>query len=235
MGEIEIEAPQEVRDRLCLALDTDDLVAATRMAREIGPWFGTVKIGLELYASAGPNAVAVLQELGLKVFVDLKLHDIPTTVGSAARVLGSLGVSYVTLHAHGGVDMLRAGVEGMVQGAEAAQVTAPVALAVTVLTSDDTAPSHVLPKRIEMAVEGGCTGLVCAVADVAEARALEPQLFVVTTGIRAPGGETHDQRRTATPGDAFAAGADLLVLGRTITESDVPSATAAALVDSALS
>lgn len=235
MAEIVIEAPQEVRDRLCLALDTDDLVEATRMAREIGPWFGTVKVGLELYASAGPNAVATLQELGLKVFVDLKLHDIPTTVGSAARVLGSLGVSYLTFHAHGGVDMLRAGVEGMLEGARAAEVEVPIALAVTVLTSDDTAPPHVLGKRIASAVEGGCTGLVCAVADVAEARALEPQLFVVTTGIRAPGADPHDQRRTATPGDAFAAGADLLVLGRAITRSDAPAQTAAALVDSALS
>ncbi len=235
MAMFDIEAPDEVRNRLCLALDTDDLVEARRMARDIGPWFGTVKVGMELYASAGPKAVSTMQDLGLEVFVDLKLHDIPSTVHKAARVLGSLGVAYLTFHAHGGVAMLRAGVEGAIDGADAAEVPAPKTLAVTVLTSDDTAPPHILPQRVEVAVDGGCTGLVCAVADVAEARELMPRLFIVTTGIRAPGDPRHDQRRTASPGDAFAAGADLLVLGRAITESDDPTATAAALVDSALS
>ena len=228
-------APDEVRRRLCLALATDDLVEARRLARELAPWFGTVKVGLELFASAGPNAVVAMQELGFDVFVDLKLHDIPSTVNATARVLGSLGVSYVTFHAHGGVDMLRAGVDGLCEGAAAAGAPPPCALAVTVLTSDDTAPPHILPKRIETAVDGGCDGLVCAVADVAEARAMVPKLFVVTTGIRAPGSERHDQRRTATPGEAFAAGADLLVLGRAVTEGTDPAETAAALIDDALS
>lgn len=235
MTQMQIEAPEEVRDRLCLALDTDDLVEAGRRARELGPWFGTLKVGLELFTSAGPNAVATLRELGLDVFVDLKLHDIPTTVNKAARVLGSLGVSYVTFHAHGGVDMLRAGVDGLHEGAANAGVVAPRALAVTVLSSDDTAPPHILPKRVETAADGGCDGLVCAVADVAEAREIVPGLFVATTGIRTTGDEIHDQRRVATPGAAFAAGADLLVLGRTITHSADPPAAAAALVDDALS
>jgi orotidine-5'-phosphate decarboxylase len=233
--ELQIEAPEEVRARLCLALDTDDLVEADRRARELGPWFGTLKIGLELFASAGPHAVATLQGLGLDVFVDLKLHDIPTTVNKASRVLGSLGVGYVTFHAHGGVDMLRAGVEGLHEGASNAGVPAPKALAVTVLTSDDTAPPHILAKRMETAADGGCDGLVCAVADVGEARRVVPRFFLATTGIRTTGDEVHDQRRAATPGDALAAGADLLVLGRTITHSPDPAAAAAALVDDALS
>jgi orotidine-5'-phosphate decarboxylase len=233
--ELQIEAPEELRARLCLALDTDDLVEAGRRARELGPWFGTLKVGLELFASAGPAAVTTLQGLGLDVFVDLKLHDIPTTVNKAARVLGSLGVSYVTFHAHGGVDMLRAGVEGLREGASSAGVPPPRALAVTVLTSDDTAPPHILPKRVEAAAEAGCDGLVCAVADVAEVRAAVPSLFVATTGIRATGDDRHDQRRTATPGEAFAGGADLLVLGRTITHAESPALAAAALVDDALS
>jgi len=231
----EIEAPQEIRSRLCLALDTDDLVEATRRARSIGPWFGTVKIGMELFSSAGPGAVAAMQDLGLEVFVDLKLHDIPTTVHKAARVLGSLGAAYVTFHAHGGVEMLRAGVDGAYEGAEAAQVPPPRCLAVTVLTSDDTAPAHVLIRRVEMALESGCDGLVCGVADVAPARELMPELFIAATGIRGVGDDSHDQRRVASPGDAFAAGADLLVLGRAITESADPVSAAARLVDSALS
>lgn len=235
MTQLQIEAPEEVRDRLCLALDTDDLVEAGRRARELGPWFGTLKVGLELFASAGPNAVATLRDLGLDVFVDLKLHDIPTTVYKAAKVLGSLGVGYVTFHAHGGVEMLRAGVDGLHEGACAAGVEVPRALAVTVLTSDDSAPPHILPKRVETAADGGCDGLVCAVADVAEARRMVPGLFMVTTGIRVAGDEIHDHRRAATPGEAFAAGADLLVLGRTITHAADPAGAAAALVDDALS
>jgi orotidine-5'-phosphate decarboxylase len=231
---LQMEAPEEVRARLCLALDTDDLVEAERRARDLGPWFGTLKVGLELFTSAGPQAVTTLQGLGCDVFVDLKLHDIPSTVHRAARVLGSLGVAHVTFHAHGGVDMLRAGVEGLHLGASSAGVPTPRSLAVTVLTSDDSAPPHILRKRVETALEGGCDGLVCAVADVAEARAMVPELFLATTGIRTPDDDVHDQRRTATPGDAFAAGADLLVLGRTITDAPDPAATAAALVDSAL-
>jgi orotidine-5'-phosphate decarboxylase len=233
--ELQIEAPEEVRARLCLALDTDDLVEASRRARELGPWFGTLKVGLELYTSAGPQAVATLRGLGLDVFVDLKLHDIPSTVHKAARVLGSLGVGYVTFHAHGGVDMLRAGVEGLHLGASSAGLPTPRSLAVTVLTSDDTAPPHILQKRIETAIDGGCDGLVCAVADLGEARTMMPELFLVTTGIRTPGDDAHDQRRTATPADAFAAGADLLVIGRTVIDADDPAACAAAVVDSALS
>jgi orotidine-5'-phosphate decarboxylase len=235
LTELQIEAPEEVRDRLCLALDTDDLVEAGRRARELGPWFGTLKVGLELFASAGPAAVTTLQGLGLDVFVDLKLHDIPTTVNKAAKVLGSLGVSYVTFHAHGGTDMLRAGVEGLREGAASAGVPAPRGLAVTVLTSDDTAPPHILPKRVEAAAAAGCDGLVCAVVDVAEARSIVPNAFVATTGIRTSGDDLHDQRRTATPGEALAGGADLLILGRTITHAEAPALAAATLVDDALS
>lgn len=235
MTTFDIEAPAEVRNRLCLALDTDDLVEATRRARAIGPWFGTVKIGLELFSTAGPSAVAAMQDLGLEVFVDLKLHDIPTTVYKTSRVLGSLGVAYLTFHAHGGIDMLRAGVEGAYEGAEAAQVQQPRSLAVAMLSSDEGAPPHILPQRVEVALESGCTGLVCAVDDVAPARELMEDLFIAATGIRGIGDDPHDQRRVATPGDAFAAGADLLVLGRAITDAADPVATAAQLVDSALS
>ena len=235
MNGIDIEAPDEVRGRLCLALDTDDLVEATRRARAIGPWFGTVKVGLELFTSAGPQAITAMQDLGLDVFADLKLHDIPTTVQRAARVLGSLGVSHLTVHASGGPDMLEAALEGASEGARAAQVPVPRTLAVTVLTSDDTAPPHIVPDRVRLALESGCDGVVCAVEDVALTRELGPHLYVAATGIRAEGDPVHDQRRVATPGEAFAAGADLLVIGRSITEAADPVSTAADLVDSALS
>src|SRR6185369_12009034 len=128
----------ELRDRLILALDVDDLVAATRWVDELKPWFGVAKIGLELWAAAGPDAVVSIVDRGYRVFLDVKLHDIPTTVGRAARVLGTLGPSYVTIHAAGGVDMLRAGVEGLAEGADRVGAATPKVLAVTILTSDTT-------------------------------------------------------------------------------------------------
>ena len=96
-------------------LDLDDLVEAHRLAAALRPWFGVVKIGLELYSAAGPDVIGALRDLGYQVFLDLKLFDIPTTVNRATRVLGALGVEYLTLHAPGGVDMLRAGVDGLVR------------------------------------------------------------------------------------------------------------------------
>src|SRR5918994_387247 len=105
-------APDEVRARLALALDVDDLIPALRLARELRPWFGTMKVGLELYSAAGPEAITTLRELGVDVFCDLKMHDIPTTVGRAARVIGALGARYCTIHATGAA-MVRAGVEGL--------------------------------------------------------------------------------------------------------------------------
>ena len=109
--------PAEVRASLALALDVDDLVEATRLARDLQPWFGVAKVGLELYSTVGPDAIGAMLDRGYQVFADIKLHDIPTTVGRAARVFGSLGVSYLTVHAHGGAAMLRAAVEGMHEGA----------------------------------------------------------------------------------------------------------------------
>ncbi|QXC61882.1 orotidine-5'-phosphate decarboxylase [Aquihabitans sp. G128] len=227
-----IQADHDVRRRLALVIDVDDLVVARRLAQTLRPWFGVAKVGLELFSAAGPDAIETMAELGYEVFADLKLHDIPTTVGKASRVLGSLGASYVTMHAFGGVDMLRAGVEGLRAGAESAGLPEPTALAVTVLTSDGGAPPHILPKRVATAIEAGCGGLVCAVGDVREARLLGPALTIVTPGIRPVGSPTHDQARAATPQEAFDAGADLLVIGRAVTAAPDPVVAAAELVES---
>ena len=118
----------DVRDRLALALDVDDLEAATRLVHDVQPWFGVAKVGLELFSAAGPDSITRLRETGVTVFADLKLHDIPTTVGRAARVLGRLGAGYVNFHGAGGVDMLRAGVDGLAVGAADAGHAAPIAL-----------------------------------------------------------------------------------------------------------
>ena len=219
----------DVRRRLALVLDVDDMVAAHRLAAGLRPWFGVAKVGLELFSAAGPDAIGSLRDLGYQVFLDLKMWDIPTTVNRACRVLGALGVEYLTLHAMGGVDMLSAGVEGLVDGAERAGLDVPTALAVTVLTSDASAPEHIVPNRVRVAVEGGCTGLVLAAADLQTARELAPRLKRVVPGIRLPGAERNDQARSATPQEAIANGADLLVIGRTVTHAEDPQAAAAAV------
>jgi orotidine-5'-phosphate decarboxylase len=221
---------QPTRDQLALALDIDDLVAATRLARQLKPWFGTAKVGLELFSAAGPEAIGALVDLGFEVFLDVKLHDIPSTVERAARVLGALGVRYLTLHAVGGEPMLRAGVDGLAEGAANAGLQPPMALAVTILTSDDGAPPHILPKRVAAAVESGCRGIVCAAGDVREAKQYGPRLFAAVPGIRPDGVARHDQARAATPAAALLAGADLLVIGRAVTAASDPAGAAAALV-----
>ncbi len=220
---------ESIRRKLALSLDTDDLVAALRLAGSLRPWFGVAKIGLELFSAAGPEAIGALREQGYQVFLDLKLFDIPTTVNRATRVLGALGVEYLTLHASGGVDMLKAGVEGLLHGAEQAGLEAPIALAVTVLTSDDSAPPHIVPNRVRVALEGGCGGLILAAADLQTARELAPRMRRVVPGIRMAGAPTHDQARSATPQEAAANGADLLVIGRAVTAAEDPRAAAAAI------
>jgi orotidine-5'-phosphate decarboxylase len=222
----------QTRDRLVLALDVDDLVAALRLAKRLQPYFATAKVGLELFSASGPDAVSSVADLGYDVFLDLKLHDIPTTVRKAARVIGALGTSYLTLHARSGPVMLRAGVEGLAEGAERAGLPHPVALAVTVLTSDGDAPAHILGHRVAAAVEAGCGGLILAAADVHEAKQLAPRMLAVVPGIRMPTSEAHDQARPSTPADAVREGADLLVIGRTVTEARDPESAAQALTAS---
>ena len=222
----------QTRDQLVLALDVDDLVEALRLARALQPWFATAKVGLELFSASGPDAVSAVADLGYDVFLDLKLHDIPTTVRKAARVIGALGATYLTLHARSGPTMLRAGVEGLREGAEAAGLPHPVALAVTILTSDGDAPAHILGHRVAAAVEAGCGGMVVAAADVREAKQLAPRLLAVVPGIRMVSADRHDQARPATPSQAVGFGADLLVIGRTVTDAPDPPAAAAALLAS---
>ena len=222
--------PAEIRSRLVLALDVDDMVAATRLARELQPWFATAKVGLELFSAAGPDAIASLAQLGFDVFYDAKLHDIPTTVGRAARVLGALGARYVTMHAAGGVAMLRAGVEGLREGAARADLPEPVALAITVLTSDLEASEHLLRQRVTTALDAGCDGLVCAVPDVAIIREMAPSTTLVTPGIRAARAPVDDQARVATPQEALDSGVDLLVIGRAVTRSENPTEAATTLL-----
>lgn len=221
----------ELRSKMALALDVDDLVEAVRLARRLSPWFGVAKVGLELYTAAGPDAVGTMLDNGFDVFLDLKLHDIPTTVGKAAGVAGALGAKYLTMHAHGGSEMLKAGVEGLRKGAHNAGLDDPVAVAITVLTSDSDAPDHIVPNRLRVAVEAGCGGIVCTGLNLKDARELSPRTLRVVPGIRAAGAEKHDQPNPVTPAEALAEGADLLVIGRAVTLADDPAAAAAELFE----
>ncbi len=214
--------PRAARDRLVLALDVGDLEAGLRCAERLAPWFATAKVGLELYAHAGPYALKALRGKGLRVFADLKLHDIPTTVGRAAAALGGLGVDILNFHAAGGEEMLRAGVEGLRSGARAAGFAQPIALGVTVLTSESDASAFA--SRAVTASDAGCDGVVCSGFEIAAARALG--LRTMVPGIRVAGGATHDQARVFSPADAIAAGADWLVVGRAVTGAAMPEVAA---------
>jgi orotidine-5'-phosphate decarboxylase len=219
-----------VRDRLVLALDVASLDEAVDLARRLRPWFSVAKIGLELFIAEGPLAVDALLDEDFRVFLDLKLHDIPTTVGRAARQIASFGVSYATVHAAGGEEMLRAAVEGFEDGWAAGVETGHPApapgsagiLAVTVLTSEADAGAEVVGARALLAARTGCLGVICAATDLPVVRSRAPGLATVVPGIRLAGSERHDQARAAGPLSAIGAGADLLVIGRTVTGSEDP-------------
>ena len=216
-----------VRDHLVLALDVGALDECEALARKLAGWFSTVKVGLELYAEAGPEAVARLRDQGFRVFADLKLHDIPNTVGRAARVLGRHGVDFLNFHAAGGEVMLRAGVDGLREGARDAGHARPVALGVTVLTSES--DTSAFDARLEASRASGCDGVVCSGHEIGRARAVS--LRTMVPGVRFADGETQDQARVATPRAAIIAGADWLVIGRAVTAAPDPAAAAAALHD----
>ncbi len=223
------------RHALALALDVDDLVAALRLAHRLRPWFGVAKVGLELFGAAGPEAVSALTEEGYRVFLDLKLHDIPTTVGRAAKVIGGLGVAYTTVHTAGGEAMVRAAVEGMTSGAAAAGAEVgsppPCVLGVTVLTSERDAPREVLAARAALAYQAGCGGLVCAAADLEVTRQAAPGLVAVVPGIRPTAVGVDDQARAATPSEAIMSGADIIVVGRAATGAGDPEQVAASILN----
>jgi len=221
--------PDVARDHLAIALDVPSLTDAMELARAVAPWFGVAKVGLELYSAAGPGVVEPLADLGLRVFCDLKLHDIPTTVGRAARVLGRLGVHYLNFHAAGGVEMLRAGVDGVMEGARDERRDAPVPLAVTVLTSDPDASAF--DARLAYAIEAGCGGVVCSVQEIARVKLARHDFVTVVPGVRLADGDVHDQARVGTPTQVAAAGADVLVIGRAVSAATDRAAAARSVHD----
>ena len=217
---------------IAVALDAPDLETAARWAGLVTPHVSTVKVGLELYLRYGPGIVASIRGAsGVKVFLDLKLHDIPATVAGAARAVARLHPEVLTVHAAGGPELVRAAVEA---------APSTMIAAVTLLTSlspadlDRIGITGPLPDAVRrlavLAVSAGARGLVCSPREVAAVRAeVGPEVTLITPGIRPPGAAAHDQARTATPEEALRAGADLLVIGRPITSAPDPGAAAAAI------
>lgn len=209
-----------------MALDVETLQEAEELASRVESFVGVYKVGLELFTRFGPDAVRRLAARG-KVFLDLKLHDIPETVARAVRSVCDLGAAYLTIHASGGGRMLSAAA----RAAEGSQVKL---LAVSVLTSHDAAemvqigwsrtPAEQALLLAKLAHESGIRGLVCSPAEVEALRATAfgRDLTLVTPGVRPVGSDPGDQRRVATPSDAIRAGADLLVVGRPIRDAADP-------------
>ena len=216
--------------RLAVALDVPTLDEAEALARALEGRVGWFKVGLELFVAHGPAAVAAIGRHG-PVFLDLKLHDIPTTVARAVRTAAGVGAGLLTVHAAGGPTMLRAAREAAADDLRL--------VAVTVLTSlgDDDLVALRLPPASErvphlaaLAVAAGIDALVCAPMDLGAVRAaVGPVPLLVTPGIRSDAGATDDHARALGPAAAVAAGADLLVVGRPITRAEDPIAAAEAL------
>lgn len=223
------------RQRLIIALDVSTAAAAQKIVAAVGDSALTYKVGMQLYTAEGPAVVRDLVASGRRVFLDLKYHDIPNTVGNAVREAAQLGVSMLTVHAAGGGRMLQAAVDAA-RGNDGLMV-----LAVTVLTSMD---AHDLEKigvrgtvedsvvRLStIALANGCQGVVASARESSTLRAeLGDDFAIVTPGVRPAGSSAGDQVRVVTPAEAIASGASHIVVGRPITAAADPAAEARAIL-----
>jgi orotidine-5'-phosphate decarboxylase len=207
-----------------VAIDTADIERAVALAEAVRGQAGGVKVGLEFFSAQGPDGVGRIAAIGLPVFLDVKLHDIPNTVAKAVQALAPLEPVILTVHAGGGRAMLEA--------AKAAAPAATKVIGVTVLTSLDEAdlaaagvqgaPAEQVERLAALARDSGIDGIVCSGAEVAQARAAWPNGFFVVPGVRPAGADIGDQKRVVTPRQALADGASVLVIGRPITGAADP-------------
>lgn len=230
-------------NRLIVALDDPDLTWALEMADRVGGRAGMLKVGLELFNSAGPAAIHALRERGARVFYDSKLCDIPNTVAGAAAAIARMGAAMLNVHALGGRAMMAAAKQGAARGAGEAGLETPFVVAVTILTSLDEAdlrdqlgmseaPLEAAKRLAALAREAGLDGVVASAREVAEIkRVCGKDFLTVTPGIRPSWASAGDQARVATPREAIAAGADYLVVGRPITRAEDPLAALERVVD----
>jgi len=220
------------RDRLIVALDVPDLASAEAMVSRLGDTVTFYKVGMELAYSGGLSFVRRLADAGKKVFLDLKLHDIPNTVEKATAQVADLGATFLTVHAF--PQTMKAAVKG--RGAGSLKI-----LAVTVMTSYDDADlveagyalgvRDLVERRARQAHAIGVDGLILSPEEVSAMRALlGPDITLITPGIRPSGSAAGDQKRIMTPANAIEAGADYLVIGRPVTQADDPKASAEAII-----
>lgn len=218
------------------AVDTSDLAGAKALAGAVAESVGGLKLGLEFFTAHGPAGVREIAALGLPIFLDLKLHDIPNTVAGAVGSIARLAPAMTTLHAAGGQAMMRAAVTAADNAAEAG-APRPKLLGVTVLTSmsgadlESVGLSAHLPDQVRrlagLAADSGLDGVVCAPHEIEMLRAeLGPDALLVVPGIRPPDADKGDQQRVMTPREARDLGADILVIGRPITAASAPAAAA---------
>ncbi len=225
------EKEKQARSKVCLPLDgLDSLEEMEKRLQELSPVVGMFKIGKETFTRFGPEAVQLVRESGAEVFLDLKYHDIPNTVKGASSAATELGVYMFNIHASGGLEMMKAAVEGAKQACSKGSVRMPKILAVTVLTSIDKnimndelnisgdVEEHVL-RLAKLANEAGLDGIVCSAADLYSISDKLPSDFMyVTPGIKGPNSAAgSDQKRVFTPGNAIQDGSTILVIGRAIT------------------
>jgi orotidine-5'-phosphate decarboxylase len=215
--------------RIFVALDYPEAGPACELVARLDPTACGLKVGKELFTAAGPQLVREFVAAGFPVFLDLKFHDIPNTVAAACRAAADLGVWMLNVHAGGGPAMLAAA-RTAVNGAQA-----PRLIAVTVLTSMDTAqlaavgiadaPAAQVARLAALSARAGLDGVVCSAQEAGALKiAHGPDFLTVTPGIRPAGSQADDQSRTLTPAEAMAAGADYLVIGRPITQASDPQA-----------
>ncbi len=228
------------RARIALALDLHDRGEILRAARLLLPEVGLFKLGLEAFTAHGPGLVREVVALGAPVFLDLKLHDIPATVGAAAAAAARTGAALLNVHASGGREMMRAAGERAREAAAAAGLPALRIIAVTILTSLDSpsltavgfsgTPREASLMLALLARDSGLDGVVCSPEEIGTIRsACGPAFLLVVPGIRPAGSEPGDQKRIATPAAAARAGADILVIGRPILKASDPVAAARAI------
>jgi len=208
-----------------VAIDTPELERATAIAQAVRDHAGGVKLGLEFFCAHGPAGVERVAALGLPVFLDLKLHDIPNTVAKSVAALAPLAPAILTVHATGGHEMLRAAKQAAPPGTRV--------VAVTLLTSLDQAdlgdlgmtwsPKDQVTRLARLARDAGVDGIVCSGEEVADAKAAWPHGFFVVPGIRPAGADIGDQKRVVTPDRALQDGASVLVIGRPITAAPDPA------------
>ena len=222
------------KQKLMIALDVDSREKAEEWVHKLKSHVGFFKVGLQLFTKEGPELVRSIRARGGRIFLDVKYHDIPNTVAKACEAAAGLGIDFVNVHALGGKAMMKAAAESLAATSARMRLPKPRLLAVTILTSHDTRSLRQdvglkgLPgaevKRLALAAKAaGCDGVVCSPLEIKIVReACGPAFLIVTPGVRPAGGSKHDQKRTLTAGQALAAGADYLVVGRPVTEAAEP-------------